>query len=168
MKIISDLSFFLFSLTFGICDLVFAYSSDTCASIKTKPFSLSVWLQVDGWILMASVALHIGLWIRLAASGCKTGEEAPKDVPHLMKAVSWTYIFGLAFRFSWMLVGATIFFGQLVPPKLCGHKFEGVAGYLWVYLIMEASGYLILAMKGYWQVLVETVLDQAGISKEVL
>lgn len=165
MKFLSDGCFYVIGLSFGITDLVYAYSSDTCASLPTKPFTLSLWLQVDGWILISSVILQTALWIRLMVTGCKTGDDAPKDVPHLMKAVSWTYIFGLAFRFSWTILGATIFWGQLVPYKLCGHKFEGVGGYLWVYLILQCLVYLGLAMKGYWQLLIETILEGAGISK---
>lgn len=140
--------FFVIFFPFLVCDLYYAYRDTSCVYIRSTSFgflpfgirfSLRVWLQVDGYLILAFILIF--LIIGALAWGIP-------GVQCFYGVWEWTHIFFIIWRTTWLIVGSVIFWKNINPTGACQRNVKHymfavlIIGYVWLCVeIFLAFGY---------------------------
>ena len=126
---------------FIICDFIFAYRGNCVDDpVSGIPFTLSLWLQVEG----ATRAAIVALFFIVALLSCCSLAWALK----LLMCAFCTLIVYSLFAFAWLIIGAVMFWGHLNNEGNCSGQ---VRGYMWALLIIGFLGVLGNCCNSYQQ-----------------
>lgn len=120
--------FFIMYFPFLVVDLFYAYRDATC--VNTLPpgvgifFTLKVWLQVDGYIILGFIVIFLILGIIACSS------------PNILCVYGlWEFLHMLfmIWRIAWLIVGAVMFWRGYLIGGACSIQ---VQRYMWSMLII--------------------------------
>jgi len=116
-------------LPFIVCDLYFGFTDSICLNERIQNFQISftgnVWIVTQGLFDLGSIIAYTGLVIGFFCS---------KNLPLTLQ---WTFgllILATAFRFTWFVVGACLYWGYLWPSSLC---MPNLNVYMFIMLIIN-------------------------------
>ena len=113
-------------IPFLVTDLYYAYRDTSCVQLDVGSIdvTLSAWLQVDGWIILAFLLAFVTIGI-LAL--CFPGMMCLYGVWEAM------HVIFILWRLTWLIVGSIIFWGNYNKTGLCQ---TNVSRYIWAMLII--------------------------------
>lgn len=120
--------FFIIYVPFLVVDLYYAYRDTSCVQnwppIVDIRFSLKVWLQVDGYIILGFIVFFLILGIIACCSPVALWVYGLWEALHMIFMV-W--------RIVWLIIGAIMFWGGYAPTNSCDVR---VGRYMWSMLII--------------------------------
>ena len=120
--------FFIMYFPFLVVDLYYAYRDPSC--VNSLPpfvdinFTLKVWLQVDGYIILGFIVIFLILGIIACSSVTALWVYGLWEALHMIFMV-W--------RIVWLIIGAIMFWGGYLPGGIC---FVNIERYMWSMLII--------------------------------
>ena len=124
----------IFMLPFIVCDLYFSYNNtspclDQAITNYSIGFTLRTWLMVEGWGNLVVVIL----FLIAALASCVSADLGGM----LLICIICLLLFYSAFRFAWIIIGAVMFWGELLPGGQCD---QTISDYMWALLIISLVG----------------------------
>ena len=113
-------------IPFLVTDLFYAYRDTSCVNLNVGSIdvTLSVWLQVDGWVILGFLVIFVLIGI-LAI-------PYPEWVC-LYSLWENLHVIFILWRLSWLVVGSVIWWANYNKTGLCA---KNVSRYLWADLII--------------------------------
>lgn len=127
-------------LPFMIADLVLGYSNEyICIFIAPNSvgFSLGTWLLVDGYGRLIMLVFSIIFFVTLIA--CAAGEKLG-GILAIFGCYFFVNVLYSLFNFSWLIVGAVMFWGTIAPSGFCESSIQA---YMYILLIVNFLGIFV-------------------------
>jgi hypothetical protein len=122
--------FFILYIPFIACDLYYSYNEISCQNIVSPNMDLTIgtWLKVNGYLLISLLFMPVFMLF---------ADDKNKCIITFM----WIILMLIRiFVFSWLIVGAILFWRDIEPMGKCG---KSVDSYIWARLIMGIIGFII-------------------------